>query len=223
MTTASATPARALKARGAKPLPWLVPAVVTGTVAPLALLVLRGVTGGLGANPVEAALNQLGLMALILLIASLACTPLKILFGVTWPIRIRKTLGLSAFLYASLHVITYAFVDQGLDWRAILKDVTERKFIAVGFLAFVLLIPLAVTSTSGMLKRLGFKQWKRLHKLAYAASALGIVHFVWRVKKDLTEPILYGSALAILLAIRLLPERSSKKQGRGNVSDSPGA
>jgi methionine sulfoxide reductase heme-binding subunit len=200
------------KNRGTKPLVWLVPAVFTGAMAPLASILVRGATGGLGANPIAEALNQLGLSALILLIASLACTPLKIIFGWTWPIRVRKTLGLVAFFYAALHMLTYAVLDQQLAWRTILEDITERKFIAVGFFAFVLMIPLAATSTSGMLKKLGFKQWKRLHRLAYAAGALGAVHFVWRVKKDLTEPLIYGAALAILLALRFLPERSPLKR-----------
>lgn len=211
---AAVTAAMKQKPRAARPLPWLVPAVITGAMAPLAALLLRGATGNLGANPIAEALNQLGLAALILLFASLACTPLKLVTGATWPMRVRKTLGLSAFFYALLHVITYVALDQQLAIRAILEDVTKRGFIAVGFAVFVLLIPLAVTSTSGMLKALGFKRWKRLHRLAYVAAMLGIVHFVWRVKKDLTEPVVYGVVLAILLAARLLPERSGKAGGK---------
>ncbi|NUQ72508.1 MAG: sulfoxide reductase heme-binding subunit YedZ [Polyangiaceae bacterium] len=214
--SAVAPPAAApAKLRASKPLPWLVPGVVAGALVPLAAILFRAATGGLGANPVAEALNQLGLSALILLIASLVCSPLKSIFGWTWPIRVRKTLGLASFFYASLHVLTYVGLDQVLDWKAILLDVTERKFIAVGFLAFLLLIPLAVTSTSGMLKRLGFKRWKRLHRLAYVAAVLGVIHFVWRVKIDLTEPSIYGAVLAVLLAIRLLPERASKRRPAG--------
>lgn len=212
---AAAPPAKApprARPAGSKPLPWLIPGVLAGALVPLAALLVRAGSGGLGANPVAEALNQLGLVALILLVASLACSPLKQVFGWTWPIRVRKTLGLTAFFYAALHVLTYAGLDQALNWRSILEDVTTRKFIAVGFLAFLLLIPLAVTSTSGMLKRLGFKRWKRLHRLAYGAAVLAVVHFVWRVKIDVTEPALYGAVLALLLAARLLPERS-KKQG----------
>ena len=206
---AAAVPAKPL---ASKPLPWLVPGIVAGSLVPLAALAYRGGTGGLGANPVAEALNQLGLAALILLIASLACSPLRTIFGWTWPIRIRKTLGLAAFFYASLHVLTYVGLDQVLDWGSILSDITERKFIAVGLLAFLLLIPLAVTSTSGMLKRLGVKRWKRLHRLTYAAAALAVVHFVWRVKIELTEPAIYGAVLALLLALRLLPERAGKRR-----------
>jgi methionine sulfoxide reductase heme-binding subunit len=197
---------RSIAARAAKPkpLPWLVPAVLTGALAPLPLMALRAARGTLGANPIAEALNQLGLLALVLLIASLACTPLKILFGWTWPIRIRKTLGLTGFAYAAIHVLTYSVLDQALAWGAILEDILERNFIAVGLIAFLLLIPLAVTSTSGMLKRLGFARWKQLHRLAYVAAGLGVVHFVWRVKKDLNEPLTYGAILAGLLVIRLL-------------------
>lgn len=203
------TPAK--KPRASKPLPWLVPGVLAGALVPLAALLVRAGSGGLGANPVAEALNQLGLTALVLLIVSLACSPIKQISGWTWPMRVRKTLGLSAFFYAALHVLTYVGLDQLLDWKAIFSDVTERKFIAVGFLAFLLLIPLAVTSTSGMLKRLGFKRWKTLHRLVYLAAVLGVVHFVWRVKIDLTEPAIYGAVLALLLALRFLPERSGKR------------
>jgi sulfoxide reductase heme-binding subunit YedZ len=195
---------RAPRAAKARPLAWLVPAVVTGALAPLPIMALRFYRGTLGANPIAEALNQLGLLALVLLLASLACTPLKILSGWTWPIRIRKTLGLIGFTYASIHVLTYSVLDQALAWAAIVDDILERNFIAVGLLAFLLLVPLAVTSTSGMLKRLGFARWKRLHRLAYVAAGLGVVHFFWRVKKDLSEPLTYGVILGALLAVRLL-------------------
>jgi methionine sulfoxide reductase heme-binding subunit len=187
----------------AGPLPWLWPAVVTGGAVPLAAIAIRVARGTLGANPVAEALNQLGLLALVFLVASLACTPVKELTGFTWPIRLRKTLGLYAFFYASLHLITYAGVDQLLDLRAIGKDILQRPFILVGFTAFVLLVPLAITSTARMLKRLGFARWKRLHRLAYVAAALGAVHFYLRVKKDVTEPLVYGALLAALFAVRI--------------------
>jgi methionine sulfoxide reductase heme-binding subunit len=199
MVTAAPTRRPALRAR---PLFWLVPAVVTGGLVPFGWLLFRAATRSLGADAVAAALNQLGLLALVLLVLSLACTPLDLAFGWKWPIRIRKTLGLLAFFYAACHALTYAVIDQALDLRAIASDILERKFIFVGFAAFVLLIPLAVTSTSGMLKRLGFKRWKLLHRLAYVAAGLGVLHFVWRVKKDVTEPVVYGAIVVALLAIR---------------------
>jgi hypothetical protein len=138
------------------PLPWLNPGILVGASAPLLSILLRARSGALGANPIAEALNELGLMALVLLIASLACTPLRTLVGWTWPIRVRRLLGLLAFAYATLHVAVYAGLDQGLDLRAVLADVFKRKFIFVGFAAFVMMIPLAWTSTKGAVRRLGY-------------------------------------------------------------------
>jgi methionine sulfoxide reductase heme-binding subunit len=189
--------------RGA-PHPWLKPAVFVGGLVPVATIVMRGIRGELGADPIAQALNQLGLMALVFLIAALACTPAKTLTGVTWPLRIRRMLGLFAFFYATLHVATYVAVDQGFDWTAIFDDLTKRRFIYVGATTFVLLVPLAVTSTNGWVRRLGFLAWRRLHRLAYVATILAVVHFVWRVKKDLSEPLAYGAVLAALLLVRVV-------------------
>ena len=187
----------------AGPLPWLKPALFSGALVPALVLATRAARGTLGPNPIAEALNQLGLLALVLLIASLTCTPLKTLTGWTWPIRVRKMLGLFGFFYASLHMLTYAGLDQLLDFGAIGKDIAERWFILVGFSAFVLLIPLAITSTAKMLKRLGFQRWKRLHRLAYVAGTLGVVHFFLRVKKDVTQPVIYAGLLGLLFAIRI--------------------
>jgi len=189
--------------RRPKPLPWLKPGVFVGALVPVAAILLRAWRGELGANPIAQALSQLGLVALVFLVAALACTPLKTLFGWTWPIRLRRMLGLFGFFYGLLHVSTYTVLDQGLDWRAVWADVTKRKFIYVGASTFVLLVPLAVTSTSGALKRLGYARWKRLHRLAYVATVLGVIHFLWRVKRDVREPIVYGTVLAVLLLVRL--------------------
>ena len=188
---------------GTVPLPWLKPALFVGALTPLAVMIARGLDGHLGANPIGEALNQLGLLALIFLVAALVCTPLKLLFGWTWPMRIRRMLGLLAFFYAALHVSTYTGLDQFFDWAAIYADVSKRKFIFVGFAAFVLLIPLAITSTNGAVKRIGFVRWKRLHRLAYVAPSLAVVHFILRVKKDEQEPMTYAVILAALLAIRV--------------------
>ena len=184
-------------------LPWLKPGVFAGALVPLAAIVVRGVQGRLGANPIDQAMNQLGLVALIFLVAALACTPFKTLFGWTWPIRLRRMLGLFGFFYALLHVLTYSGLDQGLDWAAIWVDVTKRKFIFVGFAAFVLLVPLAATSTAGAVRRLGFARWKLLHRLAYVAPALGATHFFLRVKKDVREPLVYAAVLGVLLLVRV--------------------
>jgi sulfoxide reductase heme-binding subunit YedZ len=196
------------------PLPWLKPAVLVGGLAPLALLLLQGVQGTLGPNVIEAVLNQTGLMALVFLVLSLACTPLKLTLAWTWPIRIRKLLGLLAFAYAVLHFLTYAVADQGLALGAILEDITERRFIAVGFIALVLLVPLALTSTNAAVRRMGFPAWQRLHRLAYVAGALGVVHFIWRVKKDATEPLIYGAVLAVLLGIRAVEAIRKRRRAR---------
>jgi methionine sulfoxide reductase heme-binding subunit len=196
------------------PLPWLNPAVLAGGLAPLAIMALQGAQGTLGPNVIEAVLNQTGLLALVFLLGSLACTPLKVLFGWTWPIRIRKLVGLMAFSYAVLHFLTYAVADQGLKLRAILEDITKRKFIAVGFIALMLLVPLALTSTNAAVRRMGFPAWKRLHRLAYVAGALGIIHFVWRVKKDATEPFIYGAVLSLLFAIRAVEAVRKRRRTR---------
>ncbi|MFL5355781.1 sulfite oxidase heme-binding subunit YedZ [Archangium sp.] len=195
------------------PYPWLKPAVLVGGLSPLALLVLGFFQGTLGANPIEHTLNQTGMLALILLVASLACTPLKAVAGWTWPMRLRKLLGLLGFAYACLHFLTYAVLDQGLALGTILEDIAKRPFITVGFLALVLLVPLAVTSTNRMVRRMGFPAWQRLHRLAYVVASLGVVHFVWRVKKDVTEPLVYGGVLALLFVIRIA-EALRKRRAR---------
>ena len=191
------------KSRSTTPYPWLKPAVFVGSLTPVAVLLLRAVRDELGANPISQALNQLGLVALIFLVAALTCTPLKTLFGWTWPLRLRRMLGLFGFAYATLHVSTYVGIDQFFDWQAITADILKRPFIFVGFAAFVLLIPLAVTSTAAWVKRLGYARWKQLHRLAYIAPLLGVLHFTWRVKKDVSEPLTYAFILGLLLMIRV--------------------
>jgi sulfoxide reductase heme-binding subunit YedZ len=192
------------------PLPWLKPAVLTGSLVPIAAILLRAWGDDLGADPIAQALNQLGLVALIFLVAALGCTPLKTITGWTWQMRIRRMLGLLAFFYACLHVITYTAIDQGLDWRAIADDIVKRKFIFFGFSTFVLLLPLAATSTNSAVRRLGFPRWKLLHRLAYVAPALGVLHFIWRVKRDEREPVMYCLVLAALLVVRILSHSFSR-------------
>lgn len=188
----------------AKPLPWLKPGIIAGALVPGATTLGLWAAGRLAADPIAEALNRFGLLALVFLVATLACTPLKTLFGWTWPIRVRRTLGLLSFGYASTHFFTYAVIDQGLRLGAIVEDIAERKFILVGFLTFLILVPLAVTSTNASVRRLGFARWQRLHRLVYLAGALAILHFVWRVKADVTEPAIYGGLLAALLGVRVL-------------------
>jgi sulfoxide reductase heme-binding subunit YedZ len=182
---------------------WFKPAVFTGSLIPIAAIVVRACRNQLGADPIAQALNQLGLLALVFLVAALGCTPAKALVGWTWPLRLRRMLGLFAFFYALLHVVTYTALDQALDWTAIADDIVKRKFIFVGFLTFVLLLPLAATSTNSAIRRLGYPRWKRLHRLAYVAPALAVVHFMWRVKRDVREPVTYAVVLAVLLLVRI--------------------
>lgn len=191
-------------ARSATPDGWLKPGVLLGAVVPLASIALRALTGSLSANPIAEVENELGLAALIFLIASLACTPARRVFGWTWPARIRRDFGLLAFAYALLHVSMYVFVDQVLDLQAIYDDVVKRPFITVGVGALVLLVPLAVTSTKSSIRRLGFARWQRLHQLAYAAGVLAAIHFIWRVKIDVSQPLTYAAALGLLLLIRVV-------------------
>jgi sulfoxide reductase heme-binding subunit YedZ len=186
------------------PYPWLQPALLTGSLAPPVWLALQWRADALGPNPVELVLNQLGLLTLLFLLASLACTPLKVVLGWTWPLRVRRTLGLLAFGYGVAHFTTYIALDQGFDWGVLAEDIAKRPFILVGFLALLVLVPLAVTSTNRWVRRLGYPAWKRLHRLAYVAAVLGVVHFVWRVKRDVTEPLVYAGVLGVLLGVRVV-------------------
>lgn len=183
---------------------WLQPAVLVGSLAPFVVLAIRALGHTLGANPVATALNRLGLLALIFLLASLACTPLKLVFRWTWPMRVRKTLGLLGFFTALLHFVVYFVIDHGLHLGVVLADVAKRPFIAVGFAALVLLVPVAVTSTKRSPARFGYARWKRVHQLVYGVGALGVVHFYMRVKADTREPLIYAAVLAALLVVRMV-------------------
>lgn len=193
---------------------WLVPAVVTGSLVPLAVLAWRAAAGHLGANPIATALNQLGLLALVLLLACLACTPLRLASGWTWPARVRRALGLAAFFVALLHFLVYVIVDHGLDLAALTADLMERPFILVGFVALMLLVPLALTSTKRSVAALGYVTWSRLHRLVYLAGVLGVVHFYMRVKQDTSLPIAFGAMLALSFAVRLLGTYQKRRMRR---------
>jgi methionine sulfoxide reductase heme-binding subunit len=200
--------------------PWLKPIVFAGAAAPLVWLGSRALRGTLGPDPVAEVLNRLGLYTICLLFCSLACTPLQIVFGWNWPLRVRRMLGLFAFFYATLHLSTYVFVDQGLDFGSIGKDIAKRRFVTVGFAAWCLLLPLAITSTNGWMRRLGFRRWKVLHRLAYVAGVLACIHFSWRFKTALLQPVLFSAVLAVLLGVRLARRASgirilaSRESGR---------
>jgi len=175
----------------------------TNALVPLALLLFDAWRGNLGANPVEYFLRTTGVLTLIFLLITLAVTPVRKYFGWNNLVKFRRMLGLYAFFYGFLHLITYSIFDKSLSLPAIVADVWQRPFIAIGMLAFFLLIPLAVTSTNGMIKRLGGKNWARLHKLTYLVAILGVIHFWMIVKSDVFYPALFGIALAVLLFYRV--------------------
>ncbi len=173
-------------------------------LAPLGLLIWRGFTGGLTANPIEFITHTTGWWTLAFLMITLAVTPLRRLLDMPWLLRLRRMLGLYAFFYASLHFLTWLVVDQFFDWQAIVKDIAKRPYITVGFSAFFLLLPLAATSTNAMVRRLGAARWQSLHRLVYVIAILGVVHFWWLVKKDIREPALFAMILTVLLGARLV-------------------
>ncbi|GAB7534441.1 protein-methionine-sulfoxide reductase heme-binding subunit MsrQ [Burkholderia sp. 3C] len=193
-----APPAGPRWVRIAKPLVFL------AGLFPLGRLVVLGFTGGLGANPVEFVTRSTGLWTLVILCVTLAVTPLRRIAGLNALLRLRRMIGLFAFFYAALHFTTYFWFDKWFDLAAILRDVVKRPFITVGFAAFVLLIPLALTSPRAMVRRLG-RHWQRLHRLIYAIALLAILHFWWiRVgKHDLALPKLYGAIVLVLLGWRV--------------------
>ena len=187
---------------------WIVPAKVAvflGGLYPLARIVLLGFTGGLGANPIEFITRSTGLWTLVFLCITLAVTPVRRLTGLNALLRFRRMLGLFAFFYVVLHFTTYVWFDKWFDVFAMLKDIVKRPFILVGFSAFVLLIPLAVTSPKAMVRKLG-RRWQTLHKLIYPIAVLAILHFWWMKagKHDLILPKIYGSIVVVLLAWRVI-------------------
>ena len=171
---------------------------------PLMWLIARAFEWGgtLGANPVEMIQDTLGQWGLRFLVITLAITPLRDWFNATWLIPLRRMLGLFAFAYVLLHFLTWLILDQGLYWSGVIEDIAKRPFITIGFLALVLLVPLAVTSTNRMMRRLG-KRWKRLHRLIYPISVLAIWHYYWQVKADVREPLIYAAIVAVLLGWRI--------------------
>lgn len=169
---------------------------------PLILFTWDGFRGNFGANPVEFFLRTTGTLTLILLLITLAVSPLRKIFGWNSLIKYRRMLGLYAFFYGCLHVITYSIFDKSLDIAAIVTDTFQRPFIAVGMLAFTMMIPLAITSTNSMIKKMGGKRWANLHRLIYVIAISGVIHFYLIVKSDIFYPALFGIILTILLSYR---------------------
>jgi methionine sulfoxide reductase heme-binding subunit len=183
-------------------LRWLKPLVFIICSIPAVQLAYQAYAGDLGVNPIEFITRFTGSWALIFLLSSLSVTPLRRLTGLNELIRFRRTLGLFAFFYALLHFATYLGLDLFFDFRAIGKDILKRPYITVGFIAFVVMVPLAITSTAAMIRRLG-KRWQKLHRLVYLSAVAGVIHFYWLVKADIRRPAQYGAVLALLLGFRL--------------------
>lgn len=189
--------------------------VFAACLMPLALLIWRGFNGGLTANPIEFVTHTTGWWTLTFLLITLAVTPVRRLLDLPWLLRLRRMLGLFAFFYACMHFLTWLVVDQFFDWDAIVKDIFKRPYITVGFSAFVLLLPLAATSTNAMVRWLGAARWQALHRSVYVIGVLGVVHFWWLVKKDIREPLAFAAVLALLLAARLVFARRKRAFAAG--------
>jgi len=182
-------------------LGWIKAGVFAACLVPLGRLVYGAFANSLGANPIETITRSTGWWTLFLMAVTLAVTPVRKLSGANWLLRLRRMLGLFAFFYALCHFVTFIWFDHWFDVGEIVKDVIKRPFVTVGFAAFVLLVPLAATSNNAMVKKMG-RNWQRLHRLAYVIAVLGVLHFWWLVKRDLTEPILFAVAIAVLLGMR---------------------
>lgn len=191
--------------RALKPVAFLL------ALLPFALLVRGAFTDGLGANPIETLELQTGRWTLRFLLLTLAVTPVRTVTGWGALAGWRRMLGLFTFFYATMHFITYAALDQALDLSLVVEDVIEHPYVTVGFATWLLLIPLAVTSTKGWMRRLGGKRWVALHRLIYVCAIGGTIHYLWAVKKDLRDPLLYVVILAVLLGWRILASRSRKR------------
>lgn len=189
---------------------WLRPALWLLIVAPLVLIAVQFAMGSFGANPIRRVEDETGQWALRLLAASLAVTPLMSLTRWGWLIRERRFLGLAAFWAASLHLMVYIGLDNFFAFDDIVKDVLKHLYVTVGMAAFLLLLPLAITSTKGWIKRLGGHRWNVLHRLVYPAAVAGCIHFLWAVKKDMTEPIVYSAVFAVLFALRMIRRKRSR-------------
>lgn len=184
-------------------LRWLKVTIFLACLLPLARLGLKGLHGELGANPIEVITHSTGDWTMILLLTTLSITPVRMMTRQYWLIGLRRMIGLFAFFYACLHFTTYIWLDKFFDVHAMLADVEKRKFITAGLTGFLLLIPLAVTSTSGWIRRLGGRRWHRLHQLIYVSALAGVIHYIWLVKADLRKPLQYALVLGLLLAYRI--------------------
>src|SRR5579863_2316971 len=191
-------------------LRYLKPAVFLACLVPLAVLAWDALHGQLGANPIEAITHFTGNCTLIFLLITLAVTPLRKLTRQYWLINLRRMFGLFAFFYGTLHLTTWVWLDKFFDPHEMLADIAKRKFITAGLTGFLLMLPLALTSTKGWIRRLGGKRWQALHRLIYFSAAAGVIHYLWLVKADLRAPLQYGFVLVVLLTYRLAVSFASR-------------
>lgn len=178
--------------------------VFVACLGPALVLTWKGFQHHLGANPIDVITRTTGRWTLTFLLITLSVTPVRRILGLSWLIRFRRMLGLYAFFYGSLHLMTYVWLDKFFDVHDMLHDIARRRFITAGLTGFTLMLPLALTSTTGWIRRLGGKRWQKLHRLIYLSATAGVVHFIWLVKADLRRPLTYGAVLAALLVFRLV-------------------
>jgi sulfoxide reductase heme-binding subunit YedZ len=190
---------------------WAKVAVFLAALWPVFSLVWRGFHDDLGANPIEFITHATGDWTIRFLCLTLAITPTRKLLSQPWLIKFRRMLGLFAFFYGTLHLMTYLWLDKFFDVDAILKDIAKRRFITMGMLAFAAMIPLAVTSTAGSIRRLGGKRWQLLHRLIYLSAVAGVIHYYWLVKSDVRLPLMYGAIVGVLLLYRVIAAKTKPK------------
>jgi sulfoxide reductase heme-binding subunit YedZ len=181
---------------------WTKAVIFVLCLVPVARLVIGAPLDLLGVNPVETIRRSTGTWTLVFVLATLSVTPLRRITGWNWLARLRRMFGLYAFFYAVLHLTSYIWLEQFFDGTAIIKDIVKRPFITIGFAAFAMMVPLAVTSTDKMVRRIGGKNWIALHRLVYVLAICGVVHYWWLVKRDITQPAIYALVLAVLLGYR---------------------
>ena len=195
--------------------------IFLAALIPLARLLWKALHDGLGANPIEVITHSTGDWTLIFVLTTLSITPLRRITRQYWLIGLRRLVGLFAFFYGTLHFLTYIWLDKFFDLHEMLKDIEKRRFITAGFAAFVLMIPLALTSTAWSIRRLGGKNWQRLHRLIYLTGILAVVHYIWLVKADLRKPLEYAAVLTILLAYRVAIWAKEKASGNRQHNANP--
>jgi sulfoxide reductase heme-binding subunit YedZ len=199
-------------------LRYFKPVIFLACLAPLANLAWRGFHDELGANPIEAITHSTGTCTLVFLLITLSVTPLRKLTRQYWLINLRRMFGLFAFFYGCLHLTTYVWLDKFFDVHQMLADIAKRRFITAGLAGFVLMIPLALTSTKSWIRRLGGKRWQALHRLIYLSAAAGVIHYIWLVKADLRSPLRYAFVLLVLLGYRIVASIVSRTKAEAEVT-----